>query len=100
MTIWEDEERKAILYRQQWESRIQFRQNLIRRLQGQSGAFQLLWENWRVPYDPTNYIAEAPLEEGSYITPFELDQNGQISSTTIRLAGVRHAGDENDHPYD
>lgn len=97
--IFTEEEVKATLYRKQWDSRIAYRSNQLRRFSGSLEAFTLIWENWRVIYDPTNYISNVPGEEGSYLTPYDFDDNGAISSTNVRLHGTRHASDQNDRPH-
>ena len=98
--IFEEEEEKAILYRDNWDAKIIYRQNQLYAYQGSYAAYQALWEEWYGMYEPTNYINETPGNEGGWISPMEYDQNGAISSSTVRLPFTRHASDQNDHPYE
>jgi hypothetical protein len=102
----EDAAERAKTYRAETDARISFRGNLLRRLRGSQGAWEDLWERWRPVYDKTNYI-EAPgeggappsFDDGSYMTPYDIDDNGAISSSPVRLRNARHASDQNDRPH-
>ncbi len=86
------EEERALLYRRQNENRIAFRQNQMAQLQGSYEAFVELWKNYRVIYDPTNYIEGQPDEDfmaiEDYYTDDQKDIDGNASASAIRL---RHA---------
>lgn len=108
VSIWDEEAAKALLYRQQWDAKIAFRANQLRRFAGQPAAFDALWENYGVIYRPDNYIGayqtpdggfEVPGEQGSYITPFDIDDNGAISSSRVNVRNARHASAQNDRPH-
>jgi hypothetical protein len=91
VTIWDQEAAKAILYRDQWDARIAFRANQLRRFSGSREAFRQLWDNYRAVYDRTNYIEGQPEED--FLTPYDIDDDGSISASTVRLPHTRHAGD-------
>jgi hypothetical protein len=99
----EDSKERARIYRANWDARINFRANLLRRLRGSQEAWEDLWSSVRPVFDKTNYI-EDPLEggtfdDGSYMSPYDIDDNGAISSSPVRLRNARHASDQNDRPH-
>lgn len=102
----EEEMEKAVQYRSETDARTSFRGNILRRLRGSHGAWEALWDAVRPIYDKTNYI-EKPAEggipptfdDGSYMTPYDIDDNGAISSSPLRLRNARHASDQNDRPH-
>lgn len=101
-----EEEDKARAYRSEWDAKISFRANMMRRMAGSLKAWELLWERFRPIYDKTNYIEPTQLagvpptfDDGSYVTPYDIDDNGAISSSPVRLRNARHAGDQNDRPH-
>jgi hypothetical protein len=108
VTIFDEEAARALLYREQWDAKIAFRSNQLRRFSGQAQAFDVLWENYGHIYRIDNFIAafqspeggyEVPGEQGSYLVPIDIDDNGAISSTRVRVANTRHASDQNDRPH-
>lgn len=102
MTIWDDEEARAKLYRDQWDSRIQFREQQLRMLAGDPQALEALHSIYETVFRKDNYIGEGPnpdAEDGGFITPYDVDDNGAVSSTPIRLRGTRHASDQNDRAH-
>jgi hypothetical protein len=86
------EEERAVLYREQNEARIVFRQNQIAQMQGSYAAFVELWKNYRVVYDVTNYIEGQPEEDfmaiEDYYTDGQKDYDGNASASSVRF---RHA---------
>jgi hypothetical protein len=101
----EDAVERAKRYRDETDARISFRANLLRRLSAPQEAWEDLWDKWRPVYDKTNYI-QVPAEggvpsfdDGSYMTPYDIDDNGAISSSPVRLRNARHASDQNDRPH-
>lgn len=98
---------RAKLYRSETDARISFRGNILRRLHGSQEAFQALWAAVRPIYDKTNYIedsieggATGEVDDGSYMTPYDIDDNGAISSSPVRLRNTRHASEQNDRPHE
>lgn len=90
------EEQRALAYRAQWDARIAFRATQLRALAGSPAEFERIWENYRVVYDPTNYIRNAESEQ-EFFTPYDVDDPPDYSSTEIRLRNTRHAGDNSRH---
>jgi|ERR1035438_9522129 hypothetical protein len=102
MDVWEEEESRAKLYRDRWDARIQFREQQLRALAGDPQALQALHAEYETIFRKDNYIGEAtdPIaEDGGYVTPFDVDDDGAISSSPVRLRGTRHASDQNDRPH-
>lgn len=103
----QDAEDRAVIYRNDTEARITYRGNQMRRLAGSWASFERLWGSVRPIFDKTNYIrppasTEGPntlLDDGSYMTPYDIDCNGAISSSPVRVPNARHASDQNDRPY-
>jgi hypothetical protein len=102
----DDAHERAIRYRDETDARISFRANILRRLRGSGSAWEQLWNSWRPIYDKTNYIETpseggmpTPFDDGSYMTPYDIDDNGAISSSPLRLRNTRHASDQNDRPH-
>lgn len=109
MNVFEEEAVRATLYRDQWDARIAFRADQLRRFSGQLDAFAELWGAFRPIFDKTNYISLTPIgkegssdtpgNEGSYLTPYDFDDNGSISSSSVRLPSTIHASEQNDKPH-
>ena|ERR1700686_233637 len=93
MAVELSENEKAILFRNQWDARIAYRANQLRALSGSAAAFDDLWETYLPIYSPFNYIDGE--EQVEFFTPFDVPDDGEISSSPIRLRGTRHAGDGN-----
>jgi hypothetical protein len=90
-TIWEEETRRAKLYRSQWDARIAFRANQLRALSGSPEAFNELWDALLPIYSPFNYVDGE--EDVEFVTPYDVSDDGSISSSSVRLRGTSHAGD-------
>ena len=101
-----EEQDKAVRYREETDARITYRGDILRRLRGSAMAFEALWDAMRPIFDKTNYIQTpgeggnpGAFDDGSYETPYDIDQNGAIYSSPVRLRNARHASDQNDRPY-
>jgi hypothetical protein len=92
MSIWDEENAKAKLYRDNWDARIAFRANQLRQLAGSRTAYQELWEAFRPIYDPFNYIEGE--EQVEFFTPYDVGDDGRISSASVRLPHTTRAGRE------
>jgi hypothetical protein len=84
------EDKRAVLYRDQWDARIAYRANQLRALSGSPEAFRALWRSYRAVYDRTNYIEGQPIED--FMSPYDVDDDAAISASTVRLAHTIHAG--------
>jgi hypothetical protein len=93
MDIWSEEQEKARLYRDNWDARIAFRAGQLRQLSGSQDAFKDLWDAYNPVYSPFNYVDGE--EEVEFFTPYDVPDDGSISSSPIRLRGTTHAGDQN-----
>jgi hypothetical protein len=102
MDVFEEEAARAQLYRDRWDARIQYRRSQLQRLAGSHAALEQLWETYAPVFRKDNYIQATPVssgEDGGYQTPFDVDDNGSVSSSTIRLRGTRHASDQNNREH-
>lgn len=90
LTIGQEEEQKAIIYRNQWDARIAYRANQLRMLSGPPNEFERIWQNYRHVYDPTNYI-QANEEYTEFFTPFDIDDSGGISKSEVKLRGAKQS---------
>ena len=89
----DDEERRALAFREKWAARIRYRYNQVRALAGSPSALRQLHEDFRPMYDPTNYVANVgEMGEGGFYTPLDLDADGSASGADISLPGVERAG--------
>jgi hypothetical protein len=86
------EEERALLYRANNDARVVYRMNQLAALQGDYTAFVELWENYRVVYDWTNYVAG---EDGDFLTIEDYytdglkDMDGNASASAVHLRHVR-----------
>jgi hypothetical protein len=87
------EDERAILYREQNDRRIAFRMSQLAALQGSFDALVELWRNYRIVYDPTNYIEGQPHEDflaiEDYYTDGQKDYDGNASASAVHLKHAR-----------
>lgn len=101
MGIFEEEAARASLYRDNWNRRITFRHEQLRRLAGSTSAARALRESFAPVFRKDNYIEPVEAvemgEAGGYQTPFdESGDDGTISGSSVRLPGTRHASSQNE----
>ena len=89
------EEERALLYRDNNDAKIVFRQAQLAQLAGSRAALEALWKSYRAVYDRTNYIEGQPDEDFMSIEDFytdgQKDYDGSTSASPIRLRHTRRA---------
>jgi hypothetical protein len=90
-SVFDEETARAKLYRDNWDARIAYRANQLRALSGSREAFDELWQDYLPVYSPFNYVEGE--EQNEFFIPYDIDDDGSISSSTVRLRGTTHAGE-------
>jgi hypothetical protein len=92
MTIFDEETEKAKLYRDNWDAKIRYRADQLRRLAGLRDAFSEVWAGLLPVYSPFNYVEGE--EQVDFFTPFDVSDDPAISESRVRLPNTTHAGEE------
>jgi hypothetical protein len=94
-SVFDEETRRAKLYRDNWDARIAYRAGQLRTLSGSLKALDELWEDYLPVYSPFNYVEGE--EQNEFFTPYDIDDDGSLSSSEVRLRGTEHAGESHAH---
>lgn len=91
------EDERALLYREQWDRKIEYRANQIQQLAGDSNALAELWASYWPVYSGLNDIGNPFIGpyEGDFFCLFDVDdyEDGEASASQIATPpGVKRAG--------